>query len=85
MVTDFTGIARRTTDSLSNLAERLIEADMGKALNSSLRNIQIGRTILSLLIIAFGITSSVLYVRFCQQERIKEATTIGVHHELVVL
>ncbi len=68
----FSQVARRTTDSLSNLTERLYEADVGTALKSSLTNIYFARTVLSLLIIAFGLVCSILFVKYTNRNDAKK-------------
>ena len=64
--------ARRTTDSFSNFTNRLIEADVATALTSVITNIYVIRTILSLLIIVFGVICSVLYVRYNNRNNVKQ-------------
>lgn len=56
--------ARRTTDSFSNFTNRLIEADVATALTSVITNAYVARAVISILVVAFGLVSSILYVNY---------------------
>lgn len=64
--------ARRTSSSFSEFTNRLIEADVATALTSVVTNIYVARFTISLLVIIFGIVTSVLYVKYTNQGNAKK-------------
>lgn len=61
---DWSKVARHTTDSFADFSDRLTKANVGTALKSVVMNVYVARFVISLLIIVFGITCSILYVKY---------------------
>lgn len=67
----------RSSSRLSDFGNRLTQADMGSALHRVLVNTYIARTVISLLVIMFGIVVSVLYVKYSNHNDVKKQTQLA--------
>ena len=69
--------ALRSSDSFSNFTDRLQKAGVGDALKDLILNLHFARTIISALVVAFGVTCSVLFVRYNNRSDFKKQTQLG--------